>query len=91
MRIDSINQVASLYQANGLSPKQGSTNVAGSKDALSISRSGYDYQIAKQAVAKVSDIRTDRVQALKDQLDAGTYQVSAEDFAAKLIVQYNSL
>lgn len=91
MRIDSINQVASLYQANGVSSKQGSTNVAGSKDAVSISRSGYDYQIAKQTVAKVSDIRTDKVNAIKEQLDAGTYQVSAGDFAAKLLAQYNSL
>lgn len=91
MRIDSINQVASLYQANGVSSKQGSINVAGSKDALSISRSGYEYQIAKQAVAKVPDIRTDRVLAIQKQLDEGTYQVSATDFATKLLKQYNSL
>jgi len=91
MRIESINQVASLYQANGKTIKQGSLNIAGSRDALSISQSGYDYQIAKQAVAKTQDIREDKTQQLQDKLSAGTYDVSSENFATKILERYNSL
>ena len=31
------------------------------------------------------DVRTDRVQALQSQLSSGTYQVSAQDVASKLV------
>ena len=31
------------------------------------------------------DVRTDRVQALQSQISSGTYQVSAQDVASKLV------
>ena len=61
------------------------------RDQLSISQTGYDYQIAKQAVAEASDIREDKVSQLKEQIASNKYSVDAGDFASKLLEQYNAL
>ena len=91
MRIDTYNQVASLYKMN--QPRK--TNAASgtnaySRDEVSISRAGKDFQLAKQAVAAASDVREDKVAQLKAQINSGTYNVSPEDFAAKLLEKYNA-
>jgi negative regulator of flagellin synthesis FlgM len=51
---------------------------------------GRDYQIAKNAVSEASDIREDKVAQLKDMVESGTYQVSADDFASKLLENYGN-
>ena len=48
-----------------------------------------DMQIAKTALKEVPDVRQDRVSALKASIANGTYQVSAEDFADKLLAAYD--
>lgn len=57
---------------------------------VEISSIGYDYQIAKQAVAETSDIREDKVAALSAKVKSGTYDVSNEAFAEKLLEKYRS-
>lgn len=90
MRIEAYNQVAQLYKTSKATK---TTNAAAAtfKDQLQISQAGRDYQVAKQAVAKASDIREDRVAELKNKINDGTYQVSTNDFAAKLLEKYNAL
>ena len=46
-------------------------------------------QIAKTALKEVPDVRQDKVSALKASIANGTYQVSAEDFADKLLAAYD--
>lgn len=88
MRIEAYNQIASAYKATMPTKAKGSSRV-GEKDVVQISQAGRDYQMAKQAVAQAPDIREDKVSQLKARIDAGEYQVSAGDFASKLIAQYN--
>ena len=92
MRIDAYNQVAQLY---GMQQKYNAPNkVKGpsmGSDQLSISQAGYSYQVAKSAVSEASDVREDKVAKLKAQIDAGTYSVSPDDFAAKLLEKYNAV
>ena len=57
-------------------------------DKLEISQAGKDYQVAKQAVKEASDIRVDLVNDIKERLANGTYNVSDEDFADKLLERY---
>ena len=92
MRIDAYNQVAQLY---GVQQKSynASNKIKGSSmgsDQLSISQTGYDYQVAKNAVKQVSDVREDKVAKIKAQIEAGTYSVNPEDFANKLLDKYNN-
>lgn len=90
MRIEAYNQVAQLYKTSKATKTTGAAATT-FKDQLQISQAGRDYQVAKQAVAKASDIREDRVAELKNKINDGTYQVSTNDFAAKLLEKYNAL
>ena len=84
MRIEAYNQVSQVFSSNRASRLKNSEN-AGRKDKLEISQAGRDYQVAKQAVAEASDIRKDKVAALKSSIASGNYKVETGDFAAKLI------
>ena len=87
MRIGSINQVSQLYQNTAANRKK-DVSVANRSDEVSISSFGKDYQIAKSALAKVPDVRQDKVDSLKQRISEGTYEVSSEKFAEKLIAAY---
>ena len=92
MRIDAYNQVAQLYGAQKTYNTQKANKSASmGNDQLSISQAGYSYQAAKTAVSEASDIREDKVAQLKAQIQNGTYSVSPDDFASKLLEKYNAL
>lgn len=84
MRIDAFNKISQLYKANS-TQKVSKMNGVKSPDSVEISRLGKDYQIAKQAVAQTPDIRTEKVDAIKERIASGTYDVSANELADKLI------
>lgn len=84
MRIDALNQVAQLYKTNN-TKKTYKTGMPQAADKLEISQAGKDYQIAKNAVAAAPDVRVDRVNEIRQQLASGTYNVSMEEVADKLI------
>ncbi len=90
MRIDAYNQVSQIYQANKKSSVS-KTDTSYGTDKIEISQFGKDYQVAKQAVANVLDIREDKVADVKNQMDTDTYNVSAEDLVAKLSEKYGTL
>ena len=92
MRIESIDRVSQMYRTSQVSKVTGPRGAAApGRDRLSISRTGQDYQIAKQAVSRASDIREDKVADVKSKIDSGTYEVSVDDFAAKLLEKYGEL
>lgn len=88
MRIEAYNQITGIYKAASTTKVRESYDVGG-RDEVQISRAGRDFQIAKQAVAKSADVREDKAAQLKAKIDAGEYQVSAGDFASKLMEKYN--
>ncbi len=89
MRIDAYNQISQIYQTKSKPSVNKKGSVKGT-DKVEISQFGRDYQVAKQAVAAASDIREDKVADLKARIEAGTYEVSVEDFAAKLAEKYGT-
>lgn len=91
MRVDSISQIASLYNTTKTAAKQNVNGTSYGRDCLSISQTGQDYQIAKQAVAEASDIREDKVSQLKQQISSNSYSVDTGDFADKLLAHYNAM
>ena len=92
MRIDAYNQVAQLYGAQKTyNTQKANKSVSMGSDQLSISQAGYSYQTAKAAVSEASDVREDKVAQLKAQIQNGTYSVSPDDFASKLLEKYNAL
>lgn len=89
MRIDAYNQVSQLYKTNSKPKVQQTGNLSGS-DKVEISSFGKDIQIAKQAVKNASDVREDKVAEIKNSIAKGTYNVSYEDFAEKLVQRFEN-
>lgn len=92
MRIEAYNQVAQLYQtSNTKNTTAASKANSMGRDQVQISSTGKDYQVAKTAVSESADIREDLVADIKARIKAGTYDVSSDDFAAKLLSQVESI
>ena len=90
MRIEAYTQVQSLYNTKKTTKAQPKSS-AGFSDQLQISSGGKDMQTIKQALAVSSDIREEVIAPLKAQIQAGTYEVSAEKFADKLMQKYEEM
>lgn len=90
MRIEAYTQVQQLYNATKPAKLQGKTHVSAT-DRIQISSIGKDIQSAKSAVAAAPDIREDVVAPIRAAVANGTYQVSAESFAEKLMQKYEEI
>ncbi len=90
MRIEAYSQVQQLYGAKNRTKTQKTAKNTAS-DQIQISSIGKDIQTAKNAVAAADDIRSELTAPLKASIANGTYQVSAESFAEKLMKQYEEM
>ena len=89
MRIDAYAQVQQVY-GNKKTHRVRKETKTGFMDQLQISSIGKDIQTAKNAVANAADIREEVAAPLKNKVNAGTYEVSGDEFARKLFEKYNS-
>jgi len=87
MRIEAYSQVQQLYSNNKISRPQATKKTSDVRDTVSFSSIGKDIQVAKQAVSAAPDIREDKVASLKAAIKNGTYDVSGEAFADKLLAK----
>lgn len=90
MRIEAYSQVQKVYEAKKAVKTQARGN-AGASDKLLISGIGRDIQVAKQALAGVGDIREDVTASIKSRIQSGTYDVSTESFADKLLQKFEEM
>lgn len=90
MRIEAYTQVQQLYNSSKVQRDQ-SVQKKGQLDQVQISSKGMDIQVAKAAVKGASDIRYDVVEPLKAAIANGTYDVSSESFADKLLKKYEEM
>ena len=90
MRIEAYTQVQQLYNSYKVQKEQ---NVAkkGQTDQVHISSRGLDIQVASAAVKGASDIRLNVCEPLRQAVKNGTYDVSSESFADKLLQKYEEL
>ncbi len=87
MRIEAYTQVQQIYNTQKTAKPQ-KTSAKTFADQIQISSLGKDINTAKAAVSAGSDIREDVVAPIKAQIDNGTYSVSAQSFADKLMQKY---
>uniref|UniRef100_UPI004055C89B flagellar biosynthesis anti-sigma factor FlgM n=1 Tax=Acetatifactor sp. TaxID=1872090 RepID=UPI004055C89B len=87
MRIDAYAQVQQLYQTQKVNRSQKTGSVAKS-DKVQISSLGKDIQTAKAAVAGSPDIREELTAPIKARIQNGTYEVSNQSFAEKLMQKF---
>ena len=85
MRIDAYSAVNQVYQTNMQTKKETVEKKTSRDDKIEISQVGKDMTVAKKAISEAPDLREDKVKAIKVQMEAGTYSVSSEAIADKLI------
>lgn len=90
MRIEAYSQVQKVYEAKKAVKAQARGN-AGASDKFLISGIGRDIQVAKQALAGTGDIREDVTASIKSRVQSGTYDVSTESFADKLLQKFEEM
>ena len=90
MRIEAYNSIQQMYQPKPVNKTQNVAKTGSFMDNLQISSVGKDIQTAKQAVAKAPDVRTEKTAPIKASIDNGTYNVSPESFADKLIEKFQA-
>ncbi|MCR5304322.1 MAG: flagellar biosynthesis anti-sigma factor FlgM [Lachnospiraceae bacterium] len=88
MRIEAYNQIQQIYGAQKVrnTTKTGSASFS---DSLQISQTGKDIQTAKAALARTADVRTALVDRVRQSLENGTYNVSPDQFADKILGSNN--
>jgi len=86
MRIDAYNAVNQIYQTATQTQKINKEEKKVAKDdKFEISQTGKDLAVAKKAISDVPDIREEKVETIKKQMKEGTYRVSTEDVAEKIL------
>ena len=85
MRVEAYAQVQQIYKPQKAGRAQVAHSVGQATDMLSLSSIGKDFQTAKAALAGTPDIREELTAPIKAQIQQGTYHVSTESFADKLM------
>lgn len=68
--------VGKVDKTSGAAPK---------KDVVSISNQAKDFQTVMKAIREVPDIRQDKVNELTEKYESGTYNVTGNDVADKVL------
>lgn len=85
MRIDAYNAVNSVYNSTKPVKKVNSEKKVSKDDTLEISQFGKELHVAKKAISETEDIRIDKVEAIKKQMQEGTYHVSDDALAERIL------
>jgi negative regulator of flagellin synthesis FlgM len=85
MKINNINSLNVNPYKKNLNKVQGAEKAAARADKVEISSAAKEMQVTSKVAAE----RLDKVQALKQQVEAGSYQVDAES-VANSVIQYFS-
>jgi negative regulator of flagellin synthesis FlgM len=91
MRIEAYSQVQQIYSNNKVNKTQAPKKTSDIRDTVSFSSIGKDIQVAKQAVSEAPNVREDVIAPLKAAIKNGTYDVSGEAFAEKLLAKFEEL
>ncbi|MGV8056614.1 MAG: flagellar biosynthesis anti-sigma factor FlgM [Smithellaceae bacterium] len=82
-------QMVQQYQKNdnyvASSDKQAANATTITGEKVDLSTQAKDIQQAKNALSKVPDVREEKVQEIKSQVEKGVYNVSGEKIAGKMV------
>lgn len=85
MKINQIQQIAEIYGATSTRKTPAKGAKVSEKDKLEISITAKHFQTALKAAKGSPDIRAEKVEKIKSQIESGTYNVSAEEVAKKMM------
>ena len=85
MRIEAYSQIQQVYGNKKVNKAAKPQKTTAASDNFQISSFGKTLQMAQQAVKYAPDVREDNVSSIKEAFNRGTYNVTGEQFADKLI------
>jgi negative regulator of flagellin synthesis FlgM len=93
---DQILSVINRYKSDPLEKKEGASPArekkrAESGDRVELSLNNSEIEQLKQTMQGISDVRAERVASLKKSIDEGTYSVSGDKVAEKMLDYWKSL
>lgn len=91
MRINGVNNIDQVYKTKKTNKAYNTQGVESSKDVVTLSNFAKDLSVAKKAVNQSPDVRMERVNSLKAQIEAGEYNISASQIAEKMLEQSRGL
>lgn len=91
MRIDAYNAVSQIYKTSAYAKEKSIAVRKTEKDKYELSDTAKLYNIAKAAVSEASDVRMDKVNDIKARIAAGTYNISSEAVADKILGSISTL
>jgi negative regulator of flagellin synthesis FlgM len=81
-----LSKIAGIYESQKTSGKINRTEaVASKKDVLQISGKAKDFQTVYKALKDVPDIREAKVNEIAGRFEAGSYNVTGQDVAEKVV------
>ena len=83
MKINKTNQIINIYE-NTINNKVKLNKKNKGKDEVEISEKARDYQFAMGKLKEVPDIRYEKVDKIKREIQSGTYNVSGKEIVDKM-------
>ena len=84
MKVSRVDKVMEIYSSSKMKKTEKPKRTE-NKDTVALSEQAKGYQKALKAVSKVPDVREEKVEEIKERIQSGTYNVSAEELAEKLV------
>ncbi|NLV92560.1 MAG: flagellar biosynthesis anti-sigma factor FlgM [Firmicutes bacterium] len=83
-----VSRIAKLYHKRQIEYGGKPGQVSLGKDSVDLSTEGKRIQALKQHISQLPTVREEKVAQLKARIQAGTYQVSAEKVAEKMVEEF---
>ena len=80
-----INKAMRIYKTTTAKKIDNTENIKEPKDKLQLSEKAKEFQIAMKAFKNLPEVRKDLVNELKNKIQQGTYNVTGEEVADKII------
>lgn len=84
MKINGINKVYETYKSQITSNIE-KTKKTTEKDQVNLSENAKDFSTIYRMLSDVPEVRTQKVEEIKESMDSGNYHVTAADVAAKIL------
>ena len=86
MRVDNVYNVYKTYNTNNTGrPRRTGVADGQIRDSFSLSVQAEDYQLARRTISQLPDVRQEKVDTLRSQVEAGQYWVSATMVADRIL------
>ena len=87
MRISEVYNPQKTARPNAVAPRAKANKAVRNEDSFTASSLATDFNVARRAVAAAPDVRADKIDDILSRINNGTYNVSADDVAGKILDQ----